>query len=99
MVQDTDSIEKYGLYCDKPFRDQTLEDPDLSYAMADDMLFPEPKSHASLQVHGNDIMAGDVVRLTLSETGIDIDKDMIVRKSRQSLGQRFIYNQLEMEEV
>ena len=98
MVQDTDSITKYGLYNSPPFRDQTLEDPDLAYTMAAAMLSPEPKSHARIRVHGNDIIAGDVVRLTLSETGIGIDKDMIVRTSNQTLGNRFIYNDLELEE-
>ena len=48
---------------------------------------------------GDSIKAGDIVQLTLSTVGIEVDKTMKVMCSTQTLGERFIYNELELEEV
>ena len=105
MVNDDASQARYanadgspGIYM-KVFKDAKIEDSQLAEIRANEMLMPEPKKVASLTVRGDSLKAGDVVRLTISETGIAIDKTMKILSSTQTLGEIFIYNELEMQEV
>lgn len=105
MANDFDSQERYknsdgspGIYM-QVHRDSKLEDAQMAEVKANEMLMPIPKKVARLKLRDERRKAGDVVRLTISETGIDIDKTMKILSSTQSLGEVFIYNSLEMEEI
>jgi hypothetical protein len=105
MTNDDVSQERYansdgspGIYM-QVFKDEKIEDPQLAEIMANEMLMPEPKKVVSLTVRGDSLKAGDVVQLTISETGIAINKTMKILSSTQTLGERFIYNELELEEI
>lgn len=80
-------------------KDASIEDSQLAETKANEMLMPYPKVAGSLVVHGDDIKAGDIVQLTIALNGVDVDKTMKVRSSSQELGDIFIYNSLELEEV
>ena len=98
MVNDDDSQTKYGVYM-RVHRDTKIEDSEYAEQMANSLLCSEPKKVANLTVRGDPLKAGDVVRLTISETGVAIDKTMKIMGSTQTLGEIFIYNELEMQEV
>ena len=98
MSNDDASQDKYGMYM-QVFRDAKIEDSQLAEIKANEMLMSEPKKVASLTLRDDARKAGDVVQLTISETGIAIDKTMKILSSTQTLGDRFIYNGLEMEEI
>lgn len=98
MSNDDASQDKYGMYM-AVFKDEKIEDSQLAEIKANEMLMPEPKKVANLTVRGDSLKAGNVVQLTISETGIAIDKTMKILSSVQTLGDRFIYNGLEMEEI
>lgn len=105
MSNDAISQERYansdgspGIYM-QVFRDTKLEDSQLAEVKANEMLMPEPKKVTNLTVREDSLKAGDVVQLTISEIGIEIDKTMKIMSSTQTLGEIFIYNELEMEEI
>lgn len=98
MTNDDDSQTKYGVYM-KVHRDKKIEDSGYAEQIANSLLRAEPKKVANITVHGDSISAGDVVLLTISESGITIDKNMKVLTSTQTLGEIFIYNELDLEEI
>jgi hypothetical protein len=98
MSNDDDSQVKYGMYM-KVYRDKKIEDPEYAEQIANSLLRPNPKKVANIMVRGDSIAAGDVVLLTLSEPGIEINKNMKVISSTQTLGTVFIYNALTLEEI
>jgi hypothetical protein len=98
MVNDDDSQAKYGVYM-KVHRDTKLEDSGYAEQIANSLLRAEPKKVANIMIHDDSITAGDMVLLTLSESGITIDKNMKVLSSTQTLGEIFIYNELNLEEI
>ena len=98
MSNDDASQDKYGMYMEV-FKDDKIEDSQLAEIKANEMLMPEPKKVASLTLRDGTLKAGDVVQLTISETGITIDKTMKILSSTKTLGDRFIYNGIEMEEI
>jgi hypothetical protein len=105
MANDADSQETYanadgspGIYS-RVLRDESIEDSQLAEVKAGEMLMPYPKVAGSILVHGDSIKAGDLVQLTVSTQGVDINKTMKVRSSTQEMGDNFIYNSLELEEV
>jgi len=81
------------------YRDEKIEDSEHAERIANSLIRAEPKKVANITIHGDSITAGDIVRLTLSEPGIEINKDMKVITSTQTLGEIFIYNALALEEV
>jgi hypothetical protein len=98
MSNDDTSQEQYGIYTDV-HRDDKIEDPQVAEILAGEMLMTYSKQTASLTVLGDDLKAGDNVLLTISEPGIAINKVMKIQSSSMNVGVKFIYNQLEMEEV
>lgn len=105
MVNDDASQTTYansdgspGIYM-KVYRDNKVEDSEYAEQIANSLIRAEPKKVANIMIHGDDVTAGDIVRLTISETGITIDKDMKVLTSTQTHGEIFIYNELDLEEV
>ena len=98
MVNDDESQTKYGVYM-KVYRDNKVEDSEYAEQIANSLIRANPKKVANIMIHGDDVVAGDVVRLTISETGITIDKDMKVLTSTQTHGEILIYNELELEEI
>jgi len=105
MVNDATSQSDYantdgspGIYM-KVYRDEKIEDSEYAERVANSLIRAEPKKVANITIHGDSITAGDIVRLTLSEPGIEINKDMKVITSTQTLGEIFIYNALALEEV
>ena len=105
MVNDAGSQSDYanadgspGIYM-KVYRDEKIEDSEYAERIANSLIRAEPKKVANIMVHGDSITAGDIVRLTISKTGVAIDKDMKVITSTQTLEEIFIYNELNMEEV
>lgn len=105
MANDEASQERYanadgspGIYM-QVFRDESMEDSQIAEVKAGELLMPTAKKTARLMVRGDSINAGDVVQLTISEIGISIDKKMKIMGSTQKLGENFIYNALDMEEV
>lgn len=97
MSNDLASQEKYGMYT-AVYRDKKIETSQYAEIIANSLLHPTPKKVANITIRGDSIAAGDVVRLTISESGIAIDKNMKVISSTQTLGEIFIYNELELEE-
>ena len=98
MANDDISQEQYGMYT-QPYRDIKLEDSQLAETKANAMLTSTIKKVASLTIRDDALKAGDVVQLTLSTVGVAIDKTMKIMSSTQTLGEVFIYNSLELEEV
>jgi hypothetical protein len=98
MTNDDDSQSTYGMYM-KVHRDKKIEDSEYAEQIANSLLRPNPKKVANITVRGDSIAAGDVVLLTLSEPGIAINKTMKVISSTQTLGEIFIYNELELVEI
>lgn len=98
MVNDDDSQTTYGVYM-KVHRDKKIEDSGYAEQIANSLLRAEPKKVANITIHGDSITTGDVLLLTLSESGITIDKNMKVLSSTQTLGEIFIYNELNLEEI
>jgi RPA family protein len=104
MTNDNASQIKYGsvavpmIYM-QTYRDQKIEDSQYAEQIANNLLQPDPKKVARVTVQGDSIKAGDIVQLTISKTGIAIDKIMKIMSSTQTLGEIFIYNELEMQEV
>ena len=98
MTNDDESQTKYGIYM-KVHRDRKIEDSQYAEQIANSLLRPKPKKVANIMVRGDSVAAGDVVLLTLSESGIEINKNMKVISSTQTLGEVFIYNELELEEI
>jgi len=98
MTNDEASQDKYGIYMEV-YRNKKIEDSKYAEQIASSLLQGTPKKAAQLVVRGDSISAGMVVNLTLSETGITIDKNMKVLSSTQTLDTRYIYNELIMEEV
>jgi len=105
MTNDDDSQTRYansdgtpGIYM-KVYRDKKIEDSEYAEQIANSLLRPNPKKVANLTVRGDSVAAGDVVLLTLSESGIEINKNMKVLSSSQTLGEIFIYNNLNLEEI
>lgn len=98
MTHDDASQAKYGMYM-QVFRDNTIEDPQVAEVMANEMLMSEPKKVANVVLRDDTLRAGDVVRLTLTTVGVAIDTVMKIVSSTQTLGEIFIYNELEMEEI
>ena len=105
MVNDEDSQTTYansdgtpGIYT-KVHRDKKIEDSEYAEQIAKSLLRPNSKKVAHITVQGDSIAAGDVVLLTLSEPGIAINKNMKVISSTQTLGEIFIYNDLDLEEI
>ena len=105
MSNDNASQERYALADGTPgvytkiHRDDKIEDAQVAEVLASEMLMTSSKQTASLTVLDDTLKAGDVVQLTLIEPGIAIDKTMKILNSSLSVGVRFIYNQLDMEEV
>ena len=98
MTNDDESQTKYGVYM-KVYRDRKIEDSGYAEQIANSLLHPNPKKVATITVRGDLITAGDVVLLTISESGIEINKNMKVVNSTQTLGEIFIHNNLELEEI
>lgn len=98
MSNDDDSQSTYGMYM-KVHRDKKIEDSEHAEQIANSLLRPNPKKVANITVRGDSIAAGDVIMLTLSEPGIAINKTMKVISSTQTLGEIFIYNELELVEI
>jgi hypothetical protein len=98
MVNDDESQTKYGVYM-KVYRNTKIEDSEYAETIANSLLRPEPKKVANIAVHGDGVSAGDMVLLTLSTSGIAIDKNMKVTRSTQTLKNIFILNELELEEI
>lgn len=98
MFNDTDLQNQYGMYVDV-FRDEKIEDTVSAELKANQMIGRTLKKTAEITVHGNDIIAGDVIRLTITEPGVEIDKDMKVMYTIQSFDDVFINNWLRLEEV
>lgn len=105
MVNDDESQERYknadgslGVYM-KVHRDTKIEDSEYAEQIANSLLSPNSKRVANIAVHGDSITAGDVVLLTLSTSGITINKNMKVITSTQTLKEIFIRNELELEEL
>jgi len=97
MSNDLASQAKYGMYT-AVYRDKKIEAAQYAEIVANSLLHPTPKKVASIIIHGDSITAGDIVKLTISETGITINKNMKVITSTQTLGEIFIYNELYLEE-
>ena len=97
MYNDED-LQKLGMYVDV-FRDEKIEDTESAELKANQMIGKTQKKTAEITVHGNDIIAGEVIRLTITEPGVTIDKDMKVINSSQSFNDVFIVNRLSLVEV
>ena len=97
MYNDED-LQKRGMYVDV-FRDEKIEDTESAELKANQMIGKTQKKTAEITVHGNDIIAGEVIRLTITEPGVTIDKDMKVMNSSQSFNDVFIVNRLSLVEV
>ena len=105
MANDEESQTKYanddgtpGIYM-KVYRDKKIEDSDYAEQIANSLLRPDPKKIANITVHGDSIAAGDVVLLKITTSGIEINKNMKVLSSIQTIGKTFIHNNIELEEV
>lgn len=97
MYNDND-LQKRGMYVDV-FRDEKIEDTETAELKAQQMIGKTQKKTAEIAVYGNNIVAGEVVRLTITEPGVAIDKDMKVINSSQSFSDVFIVNRLNLVEV
>lgn len=99
MADDKTSRGEYGMLSAVPYRDELIEDSDIANQKALEMLMTETKKSATLVLRGWTVTAGDNVQLTLSQSGIAINKTMTIVRSTLSMGHVFIFNELELEEL
>lgn len=97
MNNDID-LQQYGMYVEV-FRDEKIEDTESAELKARQMIRRTVKKTAEITIHGNEIIAGEVIRLTIIEPGVTINKDMKVVNSSQTFNDVFIVNQLSLVEV
>jgi len=98
MNNDIASQDQYGMYVEV-FRDEKIESSELAELKANQMIVKTHKKTAEITIHGNDIIAGDVIRLTITEPGVAIDKNMKVLSSSHSMTKAFILNNLSLVEI
>lgn len=98
MSNDMNSQTDYDMIYMNVHRDESIEDEEQAELIAEQILNGYPKKHASIMMHGTDVGIGDLVQLTLTKTGITIDKTMRVMSCTQSLGHLYIYNSMELVE-
>ena len=99
MADDDVSQGSYGMCMCQPHVDNKIEDPDIAEQMANETLVLNSKKVADITRHGTDIDAGDVVNLILTAPGVAINKTMKVVSSSWDVGEKFIDNDLHLEEI